>query len=84
MFKYFRGKTKEEPKEEPKQEQWIPVTERIPEDEGFYLVTSSQAGIKYVCSCYFTPELKNTSVGAWLEFGVTAWMPLPKPYEEEE
>ncbi len=67
----------------PSELDWIPVTKKLPEDEGFYLVTSSQAGDKYVCSCFFTPELKNTSVGPWVEFGVTAWMPLPKPYEEE-
>ena len=64
---------------------WIPVTERLPEDgqevifcdrdvvyEGFYL-TNRKTNKKE-----WRPAYSSFSIG-----GVTAWMPLPEPYREE-
>jgi hypothetical protein len=58
---------------------WIPVTERLPEKEGWYLVTSTRGNVN---KAYL-------SVGAngsrWV-FGAKsplAWMPLPEPYKED-
>lgn len=66
--------------------QWIPVTERLPENSGFYFVTKENDHGKYVSIEFFyqdktwSTEWNST---AWSTgWKVTAWMPLPKPYEE--
>lgn len=59
--------------QEPK---WIPVTERLPEEEGFYLVTRRITDDVATFIFRRTP----TSKDYWKRC-VTAWMPLPKPYE---
>lgn len=58
---------------------WIPVTERLPEENARYLVTNSQWG-------YFEISINAWIDGEWLfpEEDPTAWMPLPEPWEEEE
>jgi hypothetical protein len=53
---------------------WIPVSERLPDKNGRYLVTVKQGYITF---------------GAWVDVAenwaqVTAWMPLPEPYEPQE
>lgn len=62
---------------------WIPVTERLPDEMGMYLVTLDyQEKGKGVVSLWF----HNDEIGwnrGWNE-NVTAWMPLPKPYKEGE
>ena len=54
----------------PQEPKWIPVTERLPEEDGGYLVTVKRG---YVTTALWVGNAKN-----WKE--VTAWMPLPKPY----
>ena len=56
---------------------WIPVTERLPEEIGDYIVTKiDDENEKVIGLCYF-------SFCGWTTHkDVTAWMPLPKPYEE--
>lgn len=59
---------------------WIPVTERLPEEDGDYLVTTSSL---YGATKYVTT--RDFSEGRWTyDSAVTAWMPLPKPYEGSE
>ena len=56
---------------------WIPVSERLPEVDGRYLTTCSKIGKWEVDWNIWYNEPKPS----WLwEQGVTAWMPLPKPY----
>lgn len=57
---------------------WIPCSERLPEEEGQYLVTKSRAGKKSVdFAIYF-------EIYEWNKADpVVAWMPLPKPWKEE-
>lgn len=55
---------------------WIPITERLPEEEGDYFTTQIDENGKEISRvAYYENE--------WFtRFEVTAWMPLPKPYEE--
>lgn len=73
---------------------WILVTERLPEEDGTYLVTFKN-GIKVCMVGYGSCE--RTSLGypighGWYnleeaqyyaEDSIIAWLPLPKPYEED-
>ena len=62
---------------------WIPVTERLPDEMGMYLVTLDYGvGARCVASLYF----HNDKIGWERSFDkeVKAWMPLPKPYKEGE
>lgn len=61
-------------------QRWIPVSERLPEKNGRYLVTNTKWGSYEVDWNIFYKEPNG-----WLwEEGVTAWMPLPEPYKGEE
>lgn len=60
---------------------WIPVDERLPEDETMMLVTcQTKAGRRSVNRAWY-------GAGCWhgtgSMSGVTAWMPLPAPYRLE-
>ncbi len=58
--------------------QWIPVTERLPEKVGMYQVTNIYGNVvRYVFNC-------NESSENYWKRCVKAWMPLPKPYREEQ
>lgn len=61
------------------EQRWIPVSERLPEKNGRYLVTNTRWGAYELDWDIFYKEQND-----WL-FGkdVTAWMPLPEPYKEE-
>ena len=73
------------------QQRWIPVSERLPEEDGQYLITVKY---KHVNDCY---EDVYAEHGEWYDgkwdtfcFGhcgevedITAWMPLPEPFREE-
>lgn len=61
--------------EELSKPRWIPVTERLPENEGRYLAIFYEEMI--IDFGYYRP-----SVG-WCEQGITHWMPLPEPPKEE-
>lgn len=63
---------------EPEQ-QWIPVSERPPEEDGDYLVTFQLLFLRPVEACTF-------SNGQWSKGGyekVLAWQPLPEHYKGE-
>ena len=59
------------------QPRWIPVYEKLPEQEGWYLIslggkTYGGADVDMYCK-------------GWVKYGthVLAWMPLPEPYKED-
>lgn len=54
------------------QARWIPVSERLPEEEGLYLVYTEEQ--PFVCSF---------EDGEFFIDEVLAWMPLPEPYKAE-
>ena len=59
---------------------WIPVTERLPEEDGSYLVSGKWgSGKESVGDCEFSVE-DGYFQTAW-NFDVVAWMPLPEPFK---
>ena len=65
----------------PSAQQWIPVSERLPEENGRYLTTCNRWGGWTVdWNIWHT-----TPKPGWLwEQRVSAWMPLPEPWKGEE
>ena len=58
----------------PSAQQWIPCSERMPDQNGKYLVVGRQKAI----------NILKFDGGRWYgKWGVVAWMPLPSPYREE-
>ena len=59
---------------------WIPVSERLPEDERMVLVTcQTKKGIRSTNRAYYDGKFWH---GSGSMSGVTAWQPLPEPYKE--
>ena len=61
---------------------WIPVSERMPEKGGAYLVTTKWKG-SYSGDVYTETNMAvyREKEEKWDCAGVVAWMPLPEPYE---
>ena len=61
--------------------EWIPVSERLPEMSGYYLVTKykENANIPVLVDCNFYFDSEWCCTG-----DVMAWRPLPAPYTEGE
>ena len=61
--------------------EWIPCSERLPEESGEYYVSGGDK--VWICSFLIIP----TFIGGWCNNVsnpvVEAWMELPKPYEAE-
>ena len=85
----------EDLKQDEKENGWIPVTERLPQKDGTYLVTFKN-GIKVCMIGYGSCE--RTALGypighGWYsleeaqyyaEDSIIAWMHLPEPYKEKQ
>ena len=79
---------------------WIPVSERLPEKYGSYLVAwkpcnMSEADVIKKCGLphyYEIVECDPDDEAVWIEsieqatgeYEILAWMPLPEPYRERE
>lgn len=63
--------------------EWIPVTDRLPESPDFVLVTGRKASdYKHV---WVGIDVYLPKEDMWSEYvDVTAWMPLPEPYSKRE
>ena len=71
---YEKGKEDAEP-------HWIPCSEGLPKEEGFYLVT---LGYKHGAETnirYFKIENGKRYWSLWGNENITAWMPKPIPYQ---
>lgn len=65
------------------EQRWIPCSERLPEEYGEYLVTKRTIG--WNCEEYDSNDIAYfDSDGFHKADKVTAWMPLPEPWEEGE
>ena len=64
------------------EQRWIPCSERLPEEDGTYIVSGIWgSGKEQVGECEYLVE-DGYFQTAW-NFDVKAWMPLPKPWEGE-
>lgn len=64
---------------EEKEPKWIPCSERLPEENGEYLVTRESKGIYK-----FVDIVKKTNTSGDIASDIVAWMPLPEPYKGEQ
>lgn len=61
--------------------QWIPCSERLPEEDGKYLVCWCGAWGVDICFAEYSKCGKYWHAKYGGEYrGITAWMPLPEPY----
>lgn len=78
--------------EQPKVGEWIPVSERLPENADEYVlitVNGTYKNITYEDAIMLAVYDKDEGwiidgYQYWLTAQVTAWQPLPEPYEEEK
>ena len=63
---------------------WIPCSERLPKEEGYYLVTTyDDDGYLDVDVCYWEDVDMNENNGFCLATDVLAWMALPMPWNKK-
>lgn len=67
-------------------QEWIPVTpETMPKDYGTYICTCFDGCANRVTFVKWQNKLKQWILnGSRSYWKVTAWMPLPEPYEEDD
>ena len=75
--------------EKQEKDRWIPITERMPEENDFVLVTVSGEDVR---GCEWKDSM---ALAVWtnqwnlvdanlVSYGISAWRPLPEPYQEDE
>ena len=62
--------------------EWIPTSERLPEKQGYYLVTTDTKEV--MRAWLLINKGKKYWVYSGMDVNATAWRLLPKPYREEE
>ena len=68
---------------EPVQE-WIPVTERLPEESGMYIITANDGHAQRVSFVQWQKKNRMWNLtGARSYWRVTHWQPLPQPPKGE-
>ena len=62
--------------------QWIPCSERLPEESGLYIVTNVGRWVEPVGTRYYNIRADGSFWSGLPGNTVVAWMPLPEPYKE--
>lgn len=71
--------------EQPKVGEWIPCSERLPDERGTYIVNAIENHMVHVTFAKWMPRMKKWNLtGSRSYWKVTAWQPLPKPYRPEK
>lgn len=77
----IRDRIKQLPTIQPNIGKWIPVTERLPKEEGFYIVTLEHRYGAETTVRFFKIENGESYWSVWGNENITAWMPKPEPYK---
>ena len=65
--------------------QWIPVSERLPEESEYCIITANDGVGHRTTFAKFQKKAKSWDLtGARSYWRVIAWMPLPEPYGKED
>lgn len=80
--------------EQPKVGEWIPCSERLPEEDGIYIVDDRVFNSPWIHTAGFMVSSKawcenhgvyyDDKYGRYEDGRVIAWQPLPEPWEGEE
>jgi hypothetical protein len=63
---------------------WIPVSERLPEKGGYYLIGTQYETPRVMIGFYYAElNVWNYWMSQLPILSVIAWQPLPEPYKEE-
>lgn len=63
---------------------WIPVTERLPEDSGYYIVCAKDGARTHVSFVQYQSRYRSWLLnGARAYWRITHWMPLPEPPRDD-
>ena len=65
----------------PPADRWIPCSEGLPKEEGFYLVTLKDKCGAETTIRFFRIENGERHWSLWGNENITAWMPKPEPYK---
>lgn len=65
------------------QTKWIPVSERLPEYSGNYLITIADSNYKNGQHFEISWFYPSDHVWSFRNADVIAWMPIPQPYKAE-
>lgn len=84
MLERFKVMVRDAPAVEAKSVEWIPCSERLPEEAGFYIVTKRQKSGEIQVALGSYRPLFNEWSGNGNFKDVLAWMPLPEPYREDD
>lgn len=64
--------------------EWIPVSEKLPEESGTYIVNAIENCIVHVTFAKWMKRMKKWNLtGSRSYWKVTAWQPLPEPWKGE-
>lgn len=69
-------------KAQPKVGEWIPCSERLPDESGTYIVNAIENNIIHVTFAKWMKRMKKWELtGSRSYWKVIAWQPLPEPYQ---
>ena len=64
--------------------EWIPCSERMPDESGTYIISAIDGNILRVSFTKWMPRLRTWALSGYRSYWkVKAWMPLPEPYKKE-
>lgn len=70
--------------DQPTAGEWIPCSEKLPNESGTYIISANDGHINHVSFTKWMPRFRTWALsGCRSYWKVKAWMPLPEPYKGE-